>query len=151
MLATRKQVHHCNGINQQKWNIRWAHQESQRLGAHAGILKNYAKTVKSSNHSQESHILQWSVRSPDKNNTGWIQNTNRTSTTRHTPYKCSRSGNKTFQVTLPQFHFSYSTGFSVIIVGQTPSTVRNNNQPVASVQCNSKLFVIRPYKRTFWL
>ena len=151
MLTTRKQVNHGNVRNRQQCNTSWSHQELQVWGAHASILNNNAKTAESTDNSQEAHIGQWSARIPERKKQVWIKNANRNSTTRHTPQKFSTSGNKKFQGTLPQFPLRYNPGFSDIIVGQNTSTGRNNNQPVASVQCNSKRFGIHPSERTLWL
>ena len=42
-----------------------------------------------------------------------------------------------FQGALPQYTGRHCTRFSAVFVGQAPTTVRNNNQPIAAVQCNS--------------
>ena len=131
MIATMKQVHHGNGLNRQQCNTSRAHKELQGCGAHTSISENDTNTTKSGNNYQKSHIGKWSVRTPENNNTGWVQNTNRTGTTRHPPQECSRGVHKKFQGALPECPYRYSTGFSAIIVGQTPSTGLNNNQPVA--------------------
>ena len=47
----------------------------------------------------------------------------------------------------PQYTGRHRTRFSAIIVGQAPTTGRNNNKPLAAVQCNSQRFGIRPSER----
>ena len=49
-----------------------------------------------------------------------------------------------FQGALPQYTGRHRTIFSAIIVGQAPTVVRDNNQTIAEVQCNSQRFGIRP-------
>ena len=72
---------------------------------------NNTKTETSRNNSEEAHLGQWSIRSPENNNTKWIQNANKTGTTRHPPQEYSGGGHQEFQVSLPKCPCRYSTGF----------------------------------------
>ena len=141
-LTMKQQIHLGYGRNWQKCDTSWTHQELQGWGAHASVQNNDVKTVTSRNDSKKTHSGKWSVRIPEDNNIRWIVGA---ITTRHTPHKCSRSGHTKFQGALPQYTGRHHTRFSTVIVEQTPTTSRNDNQPVAEVQCNSKRFGIRPY------
>ena len=64
------------------------------------------------NNTQETHLKQLSIRIPEINNTGWIQDTNGTGTTRLPYQECSRGGHQVFQGSLPECPCRYSTGFT---------------------------------------
>ena len=146
-LTTRQQIHHGCGGNRQQCNTRQTHQQLQIWRAHASVQSNYVKNATSRNNSKKAYTGQLSVRIPEDNNTKWIQNSAIASTTGHTPKKCSRSCHTKFQGALTQYTGSHRTIFSPIIVGQALTTGRNNNQPIAAVQCNFQRFSICPSER----
>ena len=63
------------------------------------------------------------------------------------PQKFSISRHTRFQGALYQYTVRHRTIFSAIVVGQAPTTGRNNNQPIVSVQCKSQRFGILPSER----